>query len=85
MQHSHRIHAGSVPLMVEIPIIIIIIIVSSLNNMAFNLCLHNLYYWFCHCTGHLNGNNNDCLALSYVYVYAVPFLVRTINVLKIFF
>ena len=57
--------------------------VSSLNNMAFNLFIHQNYYWFRHFSGHLNGHNHDFLVLCDAYVYAVPLLVCTINVLKI--
>ena len=55
---------------------------SSLNNMAFNMLIHHFYYWFGHFSGHLNGHNNDFLVLCDAYVYAVPFLVRTVDVLK---
>ena len=33
-------------------------------------------------SGHLNRRNNDFLILCEAYVYAVPLLLRTINVLK---
>ena len=56
--------------------------VSSPNNMAFNLFMHNIYYCFKRFSGHLNGHNNNFLVLCDKYVYAVPLLVRTINVLK---
>ena len=58
--------------------------VSSLNNMAFNLFIHHIYYWFRHFSGHLNGNNHDFLVLCDAYAYAVPLLVRKINVLKMY-
>ena len=56
--------------------------ISSLNNMAFNLFIHHFYYWFRHFSGHLNGRNNNFLVICDAYVYAVPFLVRTVDVLK---
>ena len=56
--------------------------VSSLNNTAFNLFIHHIYYWFCRLSGNLNRHNNDFLVLRDAYVYAVPLLVRTINILK---
>ena len=55
--------------------------VSSLNNTEFNLFIHHNYYWFCHFSGHLNRHNHDFLVLCDAYVYTVPFLLRTINVL----
>ena len=57
--------------------------VSSLNNMAFNLFVHHFYYLFRHFSGHLNGHNNDFLVLCDAYVYTVPFLLRTVDILKI--
>ena len=56
--------------------------VSSLNNMAFNLFINHIYYWFRHFSGNLNGHNHDFLVLCGAYVYAFPLLVCTINVLK---
>ena len=56
--------------------------IISLSNMAFNLFIHHFYYWFVHFSGHLNGHNNDFLVLCDAYVYTVPFLVRTFDVLK---
>ena len=56
--------------------------VRSLNNMAFNLFIHNIYHWFQRFSGNLNGHNNEFLVLCNAYVYAVPLLVCTINVLK---
>ena len=44
--------------------------IISLNNMEFN-----------HFSGHLNGHDNDFLVLCYAYVYVVPFLVRTVDVM----
>ena len=57
--------------------------VSSLNNMAFNLFMDSIYYSLQCLSGDLNGHNNDFLDLCDAYVYAVPLLVRTINLLKI--
>ena len=57
--------------------------VSSLNNMSFNLFMNRIYYWFQCFSVHLNRNNNNFLVLCDAYVYAVPLLARTINLLKI--
>ena len=57
--------------------------VSSLNNMAFNLFIHRIYYCFQCFSVNLNGHNNDFLVLCDPYVYAVSLLVRTIHLLKI--
>ena len=55
---------------------------AHLINMAFHLFIHHFCYCFSHFSGHLNGNNNNYLVICDVYVYAVPFLVRTVDVLK---
>ena len=56
--------------------------VISLNNMAFNLFIHHIYYWFRHFSGHFNVHIHEFLVLCDAYVYAVPLLVRKINVLR---
>ena len=53
--------------------------VSSINNMAFNLFIHRIYYLLQYFSVHLNGHNNLYLVICDAYVYAVPLLVRTIN------
>ena len=55
---------------------------SHLKNMALYLFIHHMYFWFPRFSGYLNWHNNDFLVLCDAYVYAVPLLVRTINVLK---
>ena len=57
--------------------------VSSINNMAFNLFIHRIYFMLQYFSGHLNGQNNLFLDLCDAYVYTVPILVRTINSSKI--
>ena len=55
---------------------------SSLNNMAFNLFIHHMYYCFECFVGHSNGHKNDFLIQCHTNLYEIPFLVRTINLLK---
>ena len=47
------------------------------------ICLVIIFFnCFRHFRGHLNGHNNDFLVLWDASVFAVPFLVHTVNVLK---
>ena len=55
---------------------------SSLNNMTFNLFIHCIHYSLQCFSQHLNWHNIDFLLLYDAFVYAVSFLVRTINLLK---
>ena len=56
--------------------------VISLNNMVFNLFIHHFYFLFRHFSVHLNGYNKKHLVLCDAYVYAVPFLLHTVDVLE---
>ena len=56
---------------------------SSINNMAFNLFMHRIYFMLQYFSGHLDGQNNFILVLFDAYVYTFPLLVRTINTSKI--
>ena len=47
------------------------------------ICLYHIHYSLQCFSVHLNGHTNDFLDLCDAYVYAVPFLVRTMNLLKI--
>ena len=53
--------------------------VSSINNMAFNLFIHRIYFILQYFSGHLNGQNNFFLVLCDAYVSTVSLLVRTIQ------
>ena len=53
-------------------------IVSSINNMAFNLFIDRIYYLLQLFNGHLNRHNSFFLVLSDAYIHAVPVVVRTI-------
>ena len=57
--------------------------VSSINNMAFNLFIHRIYFLLQYFSAQLKGHNIFFLVLSDAYAHAIPLLVRSINSSKI--